>query len=61
MHFTLVIDAFRNRKKVLTNSNKEHTPDSQKKRLYFCPTRRVEKVTVLDNFEGLFFSNYILP
>ena len=33
MHLTLVIGAFRNRQKVLTNSNEEHAPDSQKMRL----------------------------
>ena len=49
MHLTLVIGAFWNRQKVLTNSNEEHAPDSQKRGCDFCPTRRV-----LDNFEGLF-------
>ena len=33
MHLTLVIGAFWNRQKVLTNSNEEHAPDSRKKRL----------------------------
>ena len=40
---------------MLINSIKEHPPDSQKKRLPdFCPTRWVEKVTGLDDFENLF-------
>ena len=34
---------------------KEHAPDPQKKKLSdFCPTRWVEKVTGLDDFEDLF-------
>ena len=41
--------------KMLINSIKEHAPDSQKKKLSdFCPTRWVEKVTGLDDFEDLF-------
>ena len=40
---------------MLINSIKEHAPDSQKKKLSdFCPTRWVEKVTGLDDFEDLF-------
>ena len=40
---------------MLINSVKEHAPDSQKKKLPdFCPTRWVEKVTGLDDFEDLF-------
>ena len=40
---------------MLINSIKEHAPDPQKKRLSdFCPTRWVEKVTGLDDFENLF-------
>ena len=40
---------------MLINSIKEHVPDSQKKKLSgFCPTRWVEKVTGLDDFEDLF-------
>ena len=43
------------RQKMLINSIKEHAPDSQKKKLSdFCPTRWVEKVTGLDDFEDLF-------
>ena len=43
------------RKRMLINSIKEHAPDSQKKKLSdFCPTRWVEKVTGLDDFEDLF-------
>ena len=43
------------RKKMLINSVKEHAPDSQKKELPdFCPTRWVDKVTGLDDFEDLF-------
>ena len=40
---------------MLINSIKEHAPDSQKKKLSdFYPTRWVEKVTGLDDFEDLF-------
>ena len=40
---------------MLINSIKEHAPDSQKRKLSdFCPTRWVEKVTGLDDFEDLF-------
>ena len=40
---------------MLINSMKEHVPDSQKKEaVCFCPTRWVEKVTGLDDFEDLF-------
>ena len=40
------------RQKMLINSIKEHAPDSQKKKLPdFCPTRWVERVTGLDDFE----------
>ena len=40
---------------MLINSIKEHAPDSQKKKLFdFCPTRWVEKVTGLDDFEDFF-------
>ena len=43
------------RKKMLINSIKEHAPDSQKKKLSdFYPTRWVEKVTGLHDFEDLF-------
>ena len=37
---------------MLINSVKKHVTDSQRKRLsHFCPTRWVEKVTGLDDFE----------
>ena len=40
---------------MLTNSIKEHPPDSQKRKLSdFCPTLWVKKVTGLDDFENLF-------
>ena len=40
---------------MLINSIKEHAPDSQNKKLPdFCPTRWVEKVTGLDDFEDCF-------
>ena len=43
------------RQKMLINSIKEHAPDFLKKKLSdFCPTRWVEKVTGLDDFEDLF-------
>ena len=37
--------------KMLINLIKEHAPDSQKKLSDFCPTRWVEKITLLDDFE----------
>ena len=40
---------------MLINSVKKHAPDSQKRELPdFCPTRWVEKITGLDDFEELF-------
>ena len=40
---------------MLVNSIKEHAPGSQKRKLSdYCPTRWVEKVTRLDDFEDLF-------
>ena len=40
---------------MLINSIKKHAPDPQKKTLSdFCPSRWVEKVTRLDDFEDLF-------
>ena len=41
---------------MLINSIKEHAPDFQNKKSDFCPTRWVEKVTGLDDFEDLFAS-----
>ena len=42
---------------MLINSVKKHVTDSQRKRLFhFCPTRWVEKVTGLDDFEDPKFS-----
>ena len=39
---------------MLINSVKKHVTDSQRKRLsHFCPTRWVEKVTGLDDFEDI--------
>ena len=39
---------------MLIKSIKEHPPGSQKRNLSdFCPTRWVEKVTGLDNFEDI--------
>ena len=43
---------------MLILSIKEHAPDSQKKKLSdFCPTRWVEKLPGLDDFEDLFAIN----
>ena len=40
---------------MLIKSIKEHPPDSQKRNLSdFCPTRWVEKVTGVDDFEDIF-------
>ena len=47
----LIFSSFLSPGKRLTNSVKEHAPDSQKKKLSdFCPTQWVEKLTGLGDF-----------